>query len=209
MVEVFRRFFEAIVEQCQQAQLVWGKELYIDSTQVHANADLDSLVPRFAVDAREATQEHLAALFAPEAAPPGHTKEQSVKVLLPQQAPGNPKPFPLPTTISQARRAELAEENAARHDWIKEEGRQQREVYGSYWRTADFWVSTTDPDATPMHLKGGRHPPGVPYPFCCRWRQTPDHSGSPHRSRGSHGQSASAWLALAGALSLAYSAEAR
>jgi transposase len=31
-VEVFRRFFEAIVEQCQQEKLVWGKELYIDST---------------------------------------------------------------------------------------------------------------------------------------------------------------------------------
>jgi IS5 family transposase len=26
-VEVFRRFFEAILEQCQQAKLIWGKEL--------------------------------------------------------------------------------------------------------------------------------------------------------------------------------------
>src|SRR5215468_7258655 len=33
-VEVFRRFFDAIVEQCQQEKLVWGRELYIDSTQV-------------------------------------------------------------------------------------------------------------------------------------------------------------------------------
>ena len=30
-VEVFRRFFEKIVEQCQEAGLVWGKELYIDA----------------------------------------------------------------------------------------------------------------------------------------------------------------------------------
>ncbi len=29
-VEVFRRFFEAIVEQCQAAGLVWGKELYFE-----------------------------------------------------------------------------------------------------------------------------------------------------------------------------------
>src|SRR5690349_13906821 len=29
-LEVFRRFFDAIVEQCQQAGLVWGRELYID-----------------------------------------------------------------------------------------------------------------------------------------------------------------------------------
>lgn len=42
-IEVFRRFFDAIVEQCQQAKLVWGKELYIDSTQVNANADLEQL----------------------------------------------------------------------------------------------------------------------------------------------------------------------
>src|SRR5260370_20104831 len=66
-LEVFRRFFEAIVELCQQAKLVWGKELYFDSTQVNANADLDSLTPRFAVEAREAIREHLAALFTPEA----------------------------------------------------------------------------------------------------------------------------------------------
>ncbi len=63
-VEVFRRFFDAIVDQCQQAKLVWGRELYFDSTQVNANADLDSLTPRFAVEAREAIQEHLTALFA-------------------------------------------------------------------------------------------------------------------------------------------------
>src|SRR5256886_2144960 len=65
-VEVFRRFFDAIVEQCQQEKLIWGRELYIDSTQVNANADLDSLTPRFAVEARAAMQAHLAALFAEE-----------------------------------------------------------------------------------------------------------------------------------------------
>jgi transposase len=44
-VEVFRRFFEKIVEQCQQANLVWGRELYIDSTKVQANASRDSGTP--------------------------------------------------------------------------------------------------------------------------------------------------------------------
>src|SRR5216683_4848916 len=62
-LSVFRRFFEAVVDQCQQAKLIWGKELYFDGTQVNANADLDSLTPRFAVEAREAIQIHLAALF--------------------------------------------------------------------------------------------------------------------------------------------------
>ena len=50
----------AIVEQCLAAGLVWGQELYIDATKVAANAALDSLHPRFAVEA------HLAHLFAAE-----------------------------------------------------------------------------------------------------------------------------------------------
>jgi transposase len=60
-VDVFRCFFEKIVDQCQEAGLVWGKELYIDATKVEANASLDSLTPRFAVEA------HLANVFAEEA----------------------------------------------------------------------------------------------------------------------------------------------
>src|SRR5256884_4512931 len=63
-VEVFRCFFDVIVEQCQQEKLVWGEELYIDGTQVNANADLDSLTPRFAVQAPASMQVHLAALLA-------------------------------------------------------------------------------------------------------------------------------------------------
>ena len=62
-LEVFRRFFDAIVEQCRQAKLIWGKELYFDATQVKANAALDSLIPRFVVETRAALQEHLVALF--------------------------------------------------------------------------------------------------------------------------------------------------
>jgi Transposase domain (DUF772) len=45
-VDVFRRFFEAIVEQCQQEGLVWGKELYFDGTKVLANASTDSIKPK-------------------------------------------------------------------------------------------------------------------------------------------------------------------
>src|SRR5256884_357116 len=159
-VEVFRRFFDAIVEQCQQEKLVWGKELYIDSTQVNANADLDSLTPRFAVEAREATQAHLAALFAREDA--GHEQQEASEdqADLPQVDATSPlaigpTPLPLPVVLSEVEHEELAQDNAGRHDWITEEGRQQREVHGLYQRTADFKVSTTDPDATPMRLKGG------------------------------------------------------
>src|SRR5947209_19875105 len=61
---------ETIVEECQKAKLVWGKELYARlGPRVQANADLDSLAPRFAVEAREAIREHLGILFAPEPTP--------------------------------------------------------------------------------------------------------------------------------------------
>ena len=154
-VEVFRRFFDAIVEQCQQEKLVWGKELYIDSTQVNANADLDSLTPRFAVEARAAMQTYLAALFACEDAEIEQQEASGDGADPPQTdatAPVaiDPAPFPLPAVLSEAEQEELASENAARHDWMAQEGRQQRgEVHGLYQRTADFKVSTTDPDAPP------------------------------------------------------------
>src|SRR5947209_10210728 len=84
-VDIFRRFFDAIVEQCQQEKLVWGKELYIDSTQVNANADLDSLTPRFAVEAREAIQTHLAALFSDEdTKPEPHKAETEIVAARPE-----------------------------------------------------------------------------------------------------------------------------
>ena len=160
-LSVFRRFFEAIVEQCQQAKLVWGKELYFDSTHVHANADMDSLAPRFAVEAREAIREHLEALFASEPAPLEPTEESHRGDALPEPLPQdafNSLPALLPVVLSETQREELAGENAARHDWIAQEGRQQREIRGSSQRTSDVRISTTDPDATPMRLKaGGTH----------------------------------------------------
>ena len=61
----------------------------------------------------------------------------------------------MPVVLSAAEHELLAEANAARHDWIAAAGRPQREVHGVYQRTADFRISTTDPDATPLRLKGG------------------------------------------------------
>src|SRR5256886_4273579 len=163
-VDVFRRFFEKIVEQCQQEVLVWGKELYVDSTQVNANADLDSLTPRFAVEAREAMQAHLAALFSEEDAQHEQQEASGDNAHTPggdatsKEVIACSVPSPLPVTLCEPEREELAQDNAARHDWIAEQGRPQREVRGYYQRTSDLRISTTDPDATPMRLKnGGTH----------------------------------------------------
>ncbi len=57
-LEVFRCFFDGIVQKCIEVGLVEGAELYFDATKVRANASLDSMTPRFAVEA------HLTALFA-------------------------------------------------------------------------------------------------------------------------------------------------
>src|SRR3954452_6911719 len=63
-IDVFQRFFEQVVDLCQEARLVWGKELYVDVTKVEANAGVGSLVPRFVYEARA----HVANLFADELA---------------------------------------------------------------------------------------------------------------------------------------------
>jgi transposase len=179
-VEVFRRFFEAIVDQCQQAGLVWGEELYVDATKVNANAAMESVKPRFVVEM------HLRELFAteekeePEPAvdgePPLPTSEAEIsppeviyeEAIPPSQVPVPPTdvgestvaaPVPLPVLIEAALREDLTKANEERHDWIKQGGKPDREVIrGTYRRMADFVVSTTDPDATVMPTKGeGRH----------------------------------------------------
>jgi hypothetical protein len=50
---VFRHFLERIVEECMQAGLVWGEELFFEATKVkvEANASMESPVPRFSAEA--------------------------------------------------------------------------------------------------------------------------------------------------------------
>ncbi len=150
-VEVFRRFFEAIVEQCQAAGLVWGQELYFDGTKVAANAGKDSLKPRFYVDA------HLHGLFGEASASPEQenlTEESAGSAVGEQEE--RPAPAQLPTSLSQEEQEQLAQQNAERHDWIAALGAQERSVTGRcYQRVADLQVSTTDPDATLMQTKHG------------------------------------------------------
>src|SRR5215203_3848052 len=124
-LDVFRRFFAQIVEQCVRAGLVWGGELYIDSTKVEANAALDSLQPRFAVEA------HLAGLFAAAGEEDGHRPAGAD-----QARAGASEPVQLPVTPTVEDRAALAACAAVRHDWIGEAGRPDRnKTSGPYRRT--------------------------------------------------------------------------
>src|SRR5512144_1788692 len=58
-LEVFQQFFEHIVEMCIEAGLVWGEELYFDSTKVQANASINNMIDRTEFEAHH----HLDQLF--------------------------------------------------------------------------------------------------------------------------------------------------
>ncbi len=146
-LDLFRRFFETITTQCVATGLVWGRELFIDSTKVEENAALDSLHARFAVEA------HLAQLFAATGAdePPGPADDP------PERDAATRTPRSLPVVLTEADQRARAERAATRHDGIGHAGRPDRaETSGTYRRTADFRVSTTDPDATPMPSGSGQ-----------------------------------------------------
>jgi transposase len=149
-LEVFRRFFDEVVEQCREAGLVWGRELYVDATKVEADASVDSLKPRFFVEA------HLEGLFGAAAPPGGPLVEPPDGQDDAADAPARTT-LPLAATAAPpALAAEVAAANAGRHDWLAREGRPDRSVTrGHYQRLADLEVSTTDPDATLMQTRGG------------------------------------------------------
>src|SRR5215217_4443035 len=95
-VEVFARFFAHVVDLCQDAGPIWGKESFVDATKVEANADLDSLVPRFYHEAKT----HVADLFAEdssvaaaEAEPEATTGELPAGIVrLPRESVGEGSP---------------------------------------------------------------------------------------------------------------------
>jgi len=66
-LEVFQLFFERIVEMCVQVGLVWGEELYFDSTKVQANANVNGMIDRANYEAKQ----HLDQLFEETLSPFG------------------------------------------------------------------------------------------------------------------------------------------
>ena len=151
-VATFRRFFEAILERCREAGLLWGEELYADATKVQANAGYASYQPRFAVEA------HLQQLFADGAAPPSGDAAPTP----PDGGAADRAASTAPTELPQLQPADveatagLAATNETRCDWLAAHGRPPRQaaVPSACW-AADYRVSTTDADATVLNLKNG------------------------------------------------------
>jgi transposase len=137
---VFRRFFERIVEECIEADLVWGEELFFDATKVEANASMESRVPRFSAEA------HLGGLFGDEGA---DEIEEADETSEPYAAADLDA---LPAASDRGLRAQ----NKGRGHWISKDGKPDRTIVrGGYRRKSDYEVSPTDPDTSLMQHKRG------------------------------------------------------
>jgi transposase len=130
---IFERFFEHVIELCRESGLVWGEELYFDSTNVRANAAIASLIPREEWEARQ----HVQVLFAPEGEPA--------------------KPAPEVSSGGNAV-SESSESTEIRPEELVEKydgSRLNEKRTSSYKRTTDRQVSSTDPEASPMKRSTG------------------------------------------------------
>jgi transposase len=133
----FQRFFEHVVELCRGAALVWGKELFFDATKVRANADVDSLVPRWYQRAKL----YLDDLFTDDAAGVAGLADPA-----PCEDVAATHEFPRVDTAAEA--ARLAQRNHSRWSLLDEcRLDPTRPGSGSYRCKSDLRVSTTDPDA--------------------------------------------------------------
>ena len=147
-ITIFRRFFEAIVERCQEDGSIRGKELYADATLVEANADRDKMLPRFAVEA------YLRQLFGQSYHPP--TSAEAPVPLTTTTTPPAPASLVHPTPelgadLPAERQAKLLLQQQTHHDWYAQNGQPDRSIKrGGYQRTSDLWVSLTDPNAVLM-----------------------------------------------------------
>jgi transposase len=138
---VFRRFFERIVQECVEAGLVWGEELFFDATKVEANASMESRIPRFAAQA------HLGGLFGND--------EEMPETEAGEESPESYAESDLDTLPAASDRG-LRAKNAEREDWISREGKPDRTIVrGGYRRRSDYELSPTDPDASLMQHKRG------------------------------------------------------
>src|SRR5215203_2930986 len=131
-IDIFQRFFERVVDFCQEAGVVWGRELYFDATKVEANAGIPSLIPRAYAEATT----HVADLFGDEAgdaAPHADTELPCGIVQLPIDPEIVPADGDPPWRLLEERRLDP-----------------NRPSRRGYRRTSVFRVSPTDPDASPM-----------------------------------------------------------
>jgi len=144
-VEAFLRFFEHIVELCIEAGLVDGDEFYFDATNVEANASMSSLRPRLSL---VAAQEHVQKVFE-ENPPPKEDAQPMAPSVRDVEDTGQASSPPAPTASAPSPFRRLVETYRHAH-------RSPLRKKTRYVRVADWKVSRTDPDASPMKSPGSR-----------------------------------------------------
>ena len=130
---VFFKLQLVMFEKCVESGLVWGEELFVDSTTVQANAAKGALVPRWAV------REHLGALFVEQPTDPDGEARGTADETLPS-----------------ADDADLRAQNSAREDFVSSAGRHgTRSGSPNPNKISDHVVNKADPDACLAgHIKG-------------------------------------------------------
>jgi transposase len=110
-VTTYRAFFTEIVRQCEQAGLVQGNLLYVDSTLVKANASMASVGARTLVEQQLAgVDEHLSALWRdnPAVEPATSVEERPTNVV---SLPTAAQPTATATTVAPVPAEESASAN--------------------------------------------------------------------------------------------------
>lgn len=137
---VFRRFFEHVLDLCEEAHLIWGREVLVDATKVPGNAAVDSLVPRLKV----VVDDYLVELFGEEdldEVTPPSDDEPEPPLLHPEVADDSG------LLVASAQRLDVIETCRLSPD---------RPLSPGYERLSHRKISRTDPDAASMAMRDGR-----------------------------------------------------
>ena len=127
--EVFEKFFEQVLQQCLEADLVGGDQLFVDSTLMEANASVQSLVAREPV------------------AGPGPSPKEYVQSVF-RENPVEEGSVPTPVGSSDSPPGSVEKEIRDRKEqWRKKKSTAEGQPRRPKKRNQEQ-VSTTDPDAS-------------------------------------------------------------
>ena len=180
-VDVFQRFFEQIVDLCQEAGLVWGRELYFDATKVEANAG------------------------SRRSSPASTTKPQPTwPTVRGRTVPGRVHRTPIPSLASQGscrcRSTRAVPPPAIHRGGCWRSGGSTRSALPRRLPAHQRLPGQPHRSRCLPDVGLGRDPPRLPRPLRRRRREAPHHPGRPGDAGRRHGEPGHAGPAVAGLL---------
>ena len=131
--DVYERFFDHVVDLCQDAGLIEGKKLFLDATLIKANASMDSLVSRpIYQELNQTSDEYLETLWKenPLSEESQQTETDKSDLLEDQPALG------------------AGEEGRGKDSGSRRQSTKDTAAPGERLKTNERWVSRTDPEAS-------------------------------------------------------------